>query len=115
MVNLWRPLRDSPVLDAPLAFADARTLQSTDLVHARLLYGPDQPEGETVQVAFNPDHTWYYLSEMERDEAVLLQCWSNEPEGGVRTPHTGFIDDAYIGKNVEPRHSIEIRALCFFD
>lgn len=46
LINLWRPLR-GPVLDVPLAFADARTLNKSDLVPSRLIY-PDR-EGQTFR------------------------------------------------------------------
>jgi hypothetical protein len=112
LINVWRPLR--PVGSSPLAFADARTLnKETDLVPSRLLYAPPTPEGETFSVAFNPEHKWFYLNEMIPDEAVLLQCWSNRGDG--ITPHTGTTLDNYVGDNNQPRQSIEVRALCFFD
>ena len=59
----------------PLAFADARTLDTDkDLVRARLLYPTEgeyaQPEGETLTVKHSPNHKWYYLSEMRPDEGA---------------------------------------------
>lgn len=80
LINTWKPLR-GPVRDMPLAFADARTLDTDkDLVRARLLYPTEgefaQPEGETLTVKYNPAHKWYYLSEMGPDEgASLLSLW----------------------------------------
>lgn len=76
------------MLDVPLAFADARTLQpSTDLVQSRLMYPSEgegaQPEGETLNVKWNPAHRWYYLSEMGPDEGEP-SCPSIFPS--LRTP-----------------------------
>lgn len=107
------------MLDAPLAVADARTLNpATDLVKSRLIFAPPTPEGETFQVSYSPDHRFYYLSKMQADEAFLLNCWSNRGANGLdegaRTPHTGIIDDAYVGQDVQPRHSIEVRMLLFW-
>ncbi|SCV71544.1 BQ2448_3132 [Microbotryum intermedium] len=114
LVNLWRPFKT--VYDMPLAYADARTLSRDDLVKSRLLYKPPTPEGETYQVQLNPNHRFYYLSEMQPDEAVMLQCWTNDESGGPMTPHTAFKDERYWGKEgVELRESIEIRSLLFFD
>lgn len=67
LINVWRPLR-GPVLDVPLAFADARTLQKEQLVKSRLIYKPPTPEGETLSVEYSDEHRWYYLSEMQPDE-----------------------------------------------
>ncbi|GAA5899806.1 hypothetical protein JCM5296_004225 [Sporobolomyces johnsonii] len=120
IINVWRPLR-GPVLDTPLAVADARTLvPDEDLVSSRLVYpseGPDaQPEGETFQIKWSERHKWYYLSEMQPDEILLLKCWENRPDGGVRTPHTAFIDPRYVGRDDIPlRQSIEVRALVFHE
>ncbi|GAA6000152.1 hypothetical protein JCM10207_007880 [Rhodosporidiobolus poonsookiae] len=122
LINIWRPLR-GPVLDTPLAVADARTLShENDLVPSRLLYPSEgngaQPEGETLQVKFSERHRWYYLSEMDPQEALLLKCWENLPNGamGTITPHTAFEDPRYHGKEgVSLRQSIEVRALVFHE
>ncbi|KAK4703823.1 hypothetical protein P7C70_g2388, partial [Phenoliferia sp. Uapishka_3] len=114
IINLWRPLR-GPVQDSPLAVADARTLKQDDLVASRLIYEAPTPEGETFQIKHSDEHRWYYLSEMQPDEAILLKCWDNQV-GGATTPHSGFVDDKYIGKEVaQPRQSIEVRALVFHE
>ncbi|KAM0751296.1 hypothetical protein T439DRAFT_325444 [Meredithblackwellia eburnea MCA 4105] len=114
LINVWRPLRGI-VQDQPLAVADARTLKESHLVRSDLLYN-NQPNGETYQVSYSDDHRFYYLSNMTPHEALLLKCWSNEEDGGAKTPHTGFVDDFYVGKEVEtPRQSIEIRALVFHE
>ena len=114
LINIWRPLR-GPVRDNPLAVADGRTLKQDHLVPSRLLYQAPTPEGETYQIKHAEEHRWYYLSGMTPDEALFLKCWENS-EDGVITPHTGFIDDAYVGKDSGlPRQSIEIRALVFHE
>ncbi|GJN87168.1 hypothetical protein Rhopal_000113-T1 [Rhodotorula paludigena] len=122
LINVWRPLR-GPVLDVPLAVADARTLDhDRDLVKSRLVYPSEgegaQPEGETLQVTYSERHKWYYLSEMEPDEVLLLKCWEYLPDGknGTITPHTAFLDPRYYGKpGVALRESIEVRALVFHE
>ncbi|KAK4052374.1 hypothetical protein OIV83_002176 [Microbotryomycetes sp. JL201] len=115
LINVWRPLR-GPVKDFPLAFADARTLDKKSLLPSDLLY--KDRTGETLQVQFDSAHRWYYLSDMQPDEAVLLKCWENTSDGlgGNPTPHSAFIDERFYGKpGVELRQSIEIRALVFHE
>ncbi|GAA5855849.1 hypothetical protein JCM8547_000384 [Rhodosporidiobolus lusitaniae] len=122
LINVWRPFRT--VYDTPLAVADARTLShSEDLTPSRLVYPLEgekgyQPEGETLQVKFSDRHKWYYLSEMQPNEALLLKCWENLPDHklGTITPHTAFQDPRYYGKEgVLLRQSIEVRALVFHE
>ncbi|GAA5936262.1 uncharacterized protein JCM15063_002762 [Sporobolomyces koalae] len=119
LINVWRPLR-GPVLDVPLAVADFRTLDiEKDLVSSRLVYPAEgepgyQPEGETFTIKFSERHKWYYVPEMQPNEVLLLKCWENTENGGVRTPHTAFNDPRYYGRDDVPlRQSIEIRALVF--
>jgi hypothetical protein len=51
IVNLWRPIT-SPVLDAPLAMCDARSVTPKDLVASELVYRDRR--GETYSLTYNP-------------------------------------------------------------
>ncbi|KAG0147544.1 hypothetical protein CROQUDRAFT_655931 [Cronartium quercuum f. sp. fusiforme G11] len=115
LINVWRPLR-GPVLDAPLAVADFRSVDAhKDLQPQELRRGPEEPSGETFAVLHNPNHQWYYLSNMRPDEALLLKCHDSDHSDGKATftPHTAFYDPRHAGK-VPARESIEIRTLVFF-
>jgi hypothetical protein len=110
VVNLWRPIR-GPLRDAPLAMADARTVSADDLVGSDLIYR--DRVGETYSVRYNPAHRWYYVPEMQRDEALLLKCYDSATDGRARfAPHTAF-DDPTAPRDMLPRESIEMRALVF--
>ncbi|GGC49373.1 CmcJ/NvfI family oxidoreductase [Chelatococcus reniformis] len=110
IVNLWRPIR-GPVLDRPLAVADARSVAADDLVPTDLIY-PDRV-GETYSVKFNPAQAWFYVSAMQPDEVLLLKCYDSAVDGRARfAPHTAFIAPD-IPAVAKPRESIEIRALVF--
>jgi len=110
VINLWRPIR-GPLRDAPLAMCDAQSVDPADLVGSDLIYR--DRVGETYSVTFNPAHRWYYVPEMQRDEALLLKCFDSATDGRARfMPHTAF-DDPTAGPNVAPRESIEIRSLVF--
>ena len=110
VVNLWRPIR-GPLRDAPLAIADARTVAAGDLVGSDLIYR--DRVGETYSVRYNPAHRWYYVPEMQRDEALLLKCYDSATDGRARfAPHTAF-DDPTAPYDMLPRESIEMRALVF--
>jgi hypothetical protein len=110
IINLWRPIR-GPLRDAPLAVCDARSVAPDDLVAADLVYR--DRVGETYAVRFNPAHRWYYVPEMERDEALLLKCYDSRADVAARfMPHTAF-EDPTAPADVLPRESIEIRTMVF--
>jgi hypothetical protein len=112
VVNLWRPIK-SPVLDAPLAVCDARSVASEDLVASDLLYRDRR--GETYNVTYNPGHRWFYVPAMRSDEVLLLKCFDSRDDGKVArfAPHTAFIDPT-APADAPPRESIELRSYLFF-
>jgi hypothetical protein len=110
VINLWRPIR-GPVLDAPLAMADGRTVAADDLVASDLVY-PGR-KGEIYTVRYNPAHRWYYVPKMTADEALLLKCYDSATDGRTRFgPHTAFVDPT-TPADAAPRESIEVRTLVF--
>jgi hypothetical protein len=110
VINLWRPIR-GPLRDAPLAVCDAGSVAPADLVPADLIYA--NRTGETYAVTYNPDHRWFYVPAMQRNEALLIKCYDSLTDGRARfAPHTAF-DDPSVPADILPRESIEIRSLVF--
>jgi hypothetical protein len=110
VINLWRPIR-GPLRDAPLAVCDAGSVAPGDLVPSDLVY--QHRVGETYGVTYNPSHRWFYMPEMQPDEALLLKCFDSATDGRARfAPHTAF-EDPTAPADVLPRESIEIRTLVF--
>jgi hypothetical protein len=110
VINLWRPIR-GPLRDAPLAVCDARSVAPNDLIPSDLVY--QNRVGETYGVTFNPAHRWFYVPEMQPDEALLLKCFDSKTDGRARfAPHTAF-EDPTAPEDVLPRESIEVRTLVF--
>ena len=111
VINIWRPIR-GPLEDAPLAFADARSIAFSDLAPMDLIY-PDRV-GETYLVKYNPAHRWFYAPRMQTDEVLLIKSYDSAEDGRARfTPHTAF-EDPTTPANPVPRESIELRALVFY-
>jgi len=111
VINLWRPIR-GPLRDAPLAVCDAGSVAFEDLVPSDLVY--QNRVGETYAVTYNPNHRWFYVSEMQPDEALLLTCFDSETDGPARfMPHTAF-EDPTAPADIIPRESIELRTLVFY-
>jgi hypothetical protein len=111
ILNLWRTTR-LPVLDAPLAVCDARTVNPADLVAADIVY-PTRT-GEIFEVLYNPAHAWTYFHGMQFDEVLLFKQYDSESGMTCYTPHAAFAHPA-TPPNTPPRESIEIRCLLIYD
>jgi hypothetical protein len=110
-INVWRPIR-GPLLDAPLAVCDARSVAPGDLVASDLVY-PDR-KGETYAVTYNAAHRWFYAPAMSADEVLLLKCYDTPASGAARfAPHSAFVDPT-TPANAPPRESIELRTIAFY-
>src|ERR1700746_3162088 len=109
IVNLWRPIR-GPLRDAPLAVCDATTVAFTDFVPSDLVYR--DRTGEIYRVKYNPAHRWFYVPEMQPDEAILIKCYDSAPAKARFTAHSAF-EAPPVPADVLPRESIELRTLVF--
>jgi len=111
-INVWRPLR-GPVLRAPLALADARSVGPEHLSLTELRYADRQ--GRIYEGVFDPRHQWFYFPEMRSSDALLIKCYDSRQDGTARfTLHTAF-DDPETPADAPPRQSIEARTIAFFD
>jgi hypothetical protein len=110
-INVWRPIR-GPLRDSPLAMCDARTVAPSDLVASDLIYR--DRKGETYAVVYNPAHRWFYVPDMQPNEALLLKCYDSAQDGRARlSPHGAFVDPTAPADNILPRESIELRTIAF--
>lgn len=111
-INVWRPIR-GPVLTAPLAICEYRSIADGDLIAAERRY--QDRIGGVYHLAYNPDQRWYYFPRMERDEVVLLKCFDSLTDGTARWTAHGAFTDPNTPPGAPPRESIEIRTLMFYD
>lgn len=148
IINVWRPIQN-PASDHPLAVIDWRSTSPSDFIPVDLMYPklhtspsafygeigkevmPDpeshlstegyEVKGETLAVAPNEKHRFYYLKDMTPDEVMFLKCFDSRGEGmekgrkgvALRTPHTAFVDPETPG-DAPGRQSIEVRCLVFY-
>lgn len=115
IVGLWRPTLTTPLLDAPLALADARSVGAHDLVRNELIY-PNR-RGETYVGVYSPHHRWHYFARQRRDEVIVFKNFDSvASELGVAAvaPHSAF-EDPTAPADAPPRESLELRAFVFFD
>jgi hypothetical protein len=148
IINVWRPI-ENPASDFPLAVIDWRSTSPSDFIPVDLLYPrrdsldaddddrgketlPDsesftstegyEVKGETLAVAPNEKHKFFYVKDMTPDEVMLLKCFDSRGEGmpegkeglALRTPHTAFVDPE-TAKDAPGRQSIEVRCLVFYE
>lgn len=118
-INVWRPIV-GPVQDIPLAVCDARSVSPADLVATDIHhFGEDdlskpRHSGQIYSIRHNPAHRWFFVSDMQPDEVLLLKCFDSRQDGRARfMPHTGFRNPACPPAFI-PRESIEARTLAVF-
>ena len=111
IVNLWRPIRH-PVLDAPLAVCDARSVDPANLVASDIFYADRQ--GEIYQAMHSAAHRWSYFPAMTRDEVLVFKQFDSAPGTMASyTPHAAFEHPA-APADTPLRESIEIRCLLIY-
>lgn len=111
-VNVWRPI-SGPVQRSPLALADASSIANEELVATDQVFA--DRVGEIYQVAHGKGQRWYYASEMERDEILLIKGWDSIDDGRAHfTPHGAF-ELPGTTENTPPRESIEVRTFVVID
>jgi hypothetical protein len=111
-MNVWRPL--VTVESAPLALCDSSTVARQDLIHGPI--GGNSvagPGAAGYNLAYNPNHRWYYASRMQPDEAYVFRLCDSEPDAMQWAAHTSF-QDPTSGPGAAPRQSIEVRTLALF-
>jgi hypothetical protein len=114
IINMWKPI-NHPVRDRPLVFADSRTVADSDLIPVKQVY--PHYTGETYAVRHSPAHKFWFWSDMQTNEAILLQCYDNagKVEGsgsgfGARVAHVSFSLTVDESESSE-RESIEVRCI----
>ena len=111
MVNVWRSIGASAER-LPLAMADARTVPPEDFVASDLLY--NNRKGEIFQLRHSEGQDWFYFSDMQPDEVVLLKCFDNATDGPARYTGHGAFENPLAEPRVPPRESIEVRTMISF-
>jgi hypothetical protein len=125
LTSFWRCFSEPPQ-DWPLALCDARSVAWEEGELNTLVVVDEIPEGddrfapipgeEDMPSAsifeFNPAHRWWYFSDMQPDEFILLKFHDSREDVARRVPHTAFFDTSAVNPN--HRHSIEFRSIAYF-
>ncbi|HEY4645388.1 MAG TPA: CmcJ/NvfI family oxidoreductase [Steroidobacteraceae bacterium] len=113
--NIWRVLSPPPQ-DVPLGVCEAPSARLEDAITGIAVIDP--PGGselrfESSLYRFNPDHRWYYFSNMRPEEALVFKAFDSDRSAVQGCPHSAF-NDPTCPADVEPRASVEIRAYVYF-
>ena len=123
--SFWRTFSPPPQ-DYPLALCDGNSVGDEEGVPNTLFIVDQIPEREEMlrpvpdedkKIAaaifhHNPDHRWWYFSNMTRDEVLLLVFHDSRRKRPWRVPHTAFHDTSR--PDAHPRESIEFRSMAYF-
>lgn len=123
--SLWRCFSEPPQ-DWPLALCEGGSVNADEGTPNSLIIVDEIPDEETMladmpeeQTAitaaifhYNPDHRWWYFSNMNRDEVLLFKFHDTDRSRAWRVPHTSFHDPSFSG--ARPRESIEFRTIAYF-
>ena len=123
--SFWRTFSQPPQ-DYPLALCDGNSVEDDEGVPNTMfvvdkippreeMLRPMADEGQAIAAAifrYNPNHRWWYFSNMTRDEAVLIVFHDSRRVRPWRVPHTAFFDNSRAHARI--RESIELRSLAYF-
>lgn len=115
--QLWRPVK--PITRDPFAVTDARSVPDSDIITVPLIFPDHTAESLECRPASDPEnpHRWYFKRDQQPDDVLLfIQVDSTErADMPRRCPHAAFKDPSQDEANGEPRISIEIRVMVFYD
>jgi hypothetical protein len=114
--NVWRSLAGG-TQDVPLALCAYPSVAPGDLIDCEAIFDPldGSPEWSFANylLAYNPDHRWFYYSDMAPHEAIVFKTSESDPERAQLMPHGAF-DNPLAGEDAPPRVSLEMRGTCYW-
>ena len=94
----WRAL-SGPYQDVPLTVTDGRSVKQRDMVVADTILGTEytgkhhqNSSFEYSMCRYNPEHRWFYYSDMRADEVLVFKGYDFDPNQPARLFHTAFDD-----------------------
>lgn len=113
-LNIWRALKN--VERTPLALCDGSTAHFDHMLPIEMYnaVGPNSTMKVGLSVQHEPGHRWYYFPNMTPNEVLVFKNFDSDPSVVQRVPHSAIVDPT-SSPDAPPRHSVEIRALCFFN
>ena len=114
--NVWRSLAGG-TQDVPLGLCAYPSVAREDLLDCEAIFDPLDGSPEwgfpNYLLAHNPQHRWYYYSNMTPEEAILFKTSESDPARAQLMPHGAF-DNPLAGPDAPPRISLEMRGTCYW-
>lgn len=112
IINVWRPI-SGPVEDKPVTVCDGSTCKSSELVTNDVIRSAGHGVREALALLHSEQQKFYYLSSQTKDEPLMIKIFDSKRDvRATCSPHTSFTH-RQIPSGVDPRRSIEVRALVF--
>lgn len=103
----------------PFGVTDAMTVPDGDIVPVPLVFTDHLAEALECRPEADPlkPHRWYYKSEQQPDDVMLFIQFDSTKRMDMprRCPHAAFKNPGLDESGEEPRISIEVRAMVFYD
>jgi len=114
--NVWRSLAGG-TQDVPLGLCAYPSIAPGDLLDCDAIFDPLDGSAEwgfpNYLLAYNPEHRWFYYSDMTRDEAIVFKTSDSDPACAQLMPHGAF-DNPLAGPDAPPRVSLEMRGTAYW-
>ncbi|OQD62511.1 hypothetical protein PENPOL_c012G08216 [Penicillium polonicum] len=110
IINAWR-VTEGPTQNWPLALCDYQSisvpedLEQADIIHPSSV-------GEQMLLYWNPKHQWYFLREQRVEDLILLRQTDSR---GTQIPFAAHASFENLNHREQPRKSIEVRIVCFYE
>eukprot|EP00929_Paragymnodinium_shiwhaense_P115820 TRINITY_DN8495_c0_g2_i1.p1 TRINITY_DN8495_c0_g2~~TRINITY_DN8495_c0_g2_i1.p1 ORF type:complete len:353 (+),score=35.23 TRINITY_DN8495_c0_g2_i1:41-1060(+) len=113
--NVWRTLSEHPLQEQGLAVCDARSVDARDRFFYEVIFPVTHGrEEENYALRHNSQQQWYYYSQMAQQDCLIFKLFDNKSDSATCVFHTAFGDHEAQSASTG-RHTIEIRAVAFFD
>jgi hypothetical protein len=115
LYQTWRTVSDPPQ-DNLLTLCDRSSVRPSDIVFYDAIIGEKGTALESVEARscrYNPDHRWWYASDMGAQDVLLFIGYDSADPQGIQPFHTGF--DIPGQGDAMPRASLEARFFAFYD
>lgn len=111
--NSWQPF-DNKAIANPLCVLDYSSIDEADFIDYIYSANPGGKGFKSSMPVFNPRHQYYYVSNMDPSEVLLIKQLDSRENRALVAPHTSF-DNPDTPSDAPPRRSIEVRFMCVFD
>jgi hypothetical protein len=115
LFQTWRTVSDPPQ-DNLLALCDRSSVPDADVVFYDAVIGEKGTALESIEARscrHNPDHRWWYASNMGAEDVLVFLGYDSAEPDAVQPFHTGF--DVPGNEDAAPRASLEARFFALYD